>query len=139
MSVTYQQTQFPSELALDSASDYITLSRNGLSFKQLKSILKYCGLSIKKYATVSSISERQLLRYTDKHMLNKTVSAQLIQIARLYQLGYSVFENEINFQKWMDSEIRSLNFRKPYSLLDTPFGINEIKSTLGRLEHGVYS
>lgn len=126
-------------ISVKSSKDYINLSRKGLKFGQMNEILKFCGLSIKQISKIVSISERQFARYSENTILKRNASAQLIQILELYKFGYNVFEKKSNFQKWMNSDIRALNYQKPIDLLDTPFGINEVKTILGRIEYGVYS
>lgn len=122
-----------------SPRDYISLSRKGLSVKQLNDILKFTGISDKEMTQLISISDRQLARYTEETILKRNVSAHLIQIVELYVFGNSVFEDPEKMQQWMKSEIRALNFQRPIDLLDTPFGIEEVTAILGRIEHGVYS
>ena len=119
--------------------DYIELSRKGLTAKQLKSILEYTNLSIKEIAEIISLSERQLLRYEDDQVLRTDVSAQIIQIVELYEMGYEIFDREVDFQEWMNGEILGLGNVKPLSLLDTTFGIQMVVNELGRLEHGIVS
>ncbi len=126
-------------IKVKSSRDYIELSRKGLTMKQLREILKFTNLSLKELSSILSISDRQLTRYKDDKILRIDISAQLIQIAELYEFGYEVFENEEKFQKWMISKIRALGYQKPINLLDTPFGISEVQNIIGRLEHGVYS
>lgn len=126
-------------IKVKNSRDYIELSRKGLTMKQLKEILKFTNLSLKDFSSILSISERQLTRYEESKILRTDISAQLIQIAELYQFGYEVFESEENFQRWMSREIRALGFQKPINLLDTTFGINEVRNIIGRLEYGVYS
>ncbi len=122
-----------------SPRDYISLSRKGLSVKQLNDILKFTGISDKEMTQLISISDRQLARYTEETILKRNVSAHLIQIVELYVFGNSVFEDPEKMQQWMKSEIRALNFQRPIDLLDTPFGIEEVTAILGRIEHGLYS
>jgi len=119
--------------------DYIELSRKGLSMKQLREILKFTSINLKEMSKMLSISERQLSRYEDNKVLRTDLSSHLIQITELYKFGYEVFGDVTKFQKWMNSEIRALGYQKPMELLDTPFGINDVKNILGRLEYGVYS
>jgi len=126
-------------IKVKSSRDYITLSRKGLTMSQLREILKFTNISLNQISSILSISERQLTRYANDKILKTDISAHLIQITELYQFGYEVFEDEKNFQKWMNSEIRALGFQKPIDLLDTPFGINDVKNVIGRLEYGVYS
>jgi len=124
---------------IEKSRDFIGLSRKGLSVAQMKEILEYTSITLSELSKIISISERQILRYDDKKNLKRNVSAQLLQIAALYEWGYEIFEDRAQFQAWMKSEIRALGFEKPISLLDTPFGIEEVKNILGRLIHGVYS
>jgi len=126
-------------IKVDGPNDYIHLSREGLSVRQLKEILKFTGISMKEITNMISISERQLARYGDEKILRTDISAHLIQIIELYKFGYEVFEDKDKFQIWINSEIRALGYQKPINLLDTPFGINDVKTILGRLEYGVYS
>ncbi len=126
-------------ITIRSVRDYIELSRKGLTMNQLREILKFTNISLKDLSNILSISERQLSRYDDDKILRTDISAHLIQITELYQFGYDVFEDKQKFQEWMKSEIRALGYQKPIELLDTPFGINDVKNVIGRLEHGVYS
>lgn len=126
-------------IKVNGSKDYIQLSRKGLSFSQLKEILNFTGISMKQIATMISLSDRQLARYTDDKILKIDTSARLIQIVELYKFGYEVFEDKVKFQLWMNSKIRALDNQKPIGLLDTPFGIHDVKTILGRLEYGVYS
>jgi len=119
--------------------DYIELSRKGLTVKQLNQILKFANITLKQVSAMLSMSERQLSRYDNDKIFKREISSHLIQITELYRFGYEVFEDEQNFQIWMNTEIRSLGNQKPLNLLDTPFGINDVKNVIGRLEYGVYS
>ena len=100
-------------IKVTSARDYIALSRKGLSFRQLKEILKFISISIKEIAPIISLSERQLARYNDDTLLKRNISAHLIQIVELYKFGYKVFEDEEKMNNWMHSDIRALNYQKP--------------------------
>ena len=126
-------------IKIKNSFDYIELSRKGLTFKQLKDVLKYTNLTLKDLPRIISISERQLTRYKDDQILRRDISDQIIQVAQLYSKGYEIFENESYFQEWMNSEIQGLGFEKPINLLDTSMGIQLLVNELGRLEHGIVS
>ena len=126
-------------IKVKTSRDYIELTRKGLTVNQLKQILKFTNLTMKQISKMLSVSERQLSRYGKDKIFKSDISAHLIQIAELYTFGYEVFENEVTFQNWMDSEVRPLDYQKPIELLDTPFGINDVKNIIGRLAYGVYS
>lgn len=126
-------------IKVNSPRDYIQLSRKGLSVKQLNEILEFTSISQKEITKIISVSDRQLARYSNETILKRNVSAHLIQIVELYKFGFEVFEEKLKFVKWMNSKIRALNYQTPFELLDTPFGIENIKTILGRIEYGVYS
>ena len=126
-------------IRVKNSRDYIELTRKGLTIKQWSQILEFANLSLKQVSFMLSMSERQLSRYGDDKIFKREISAHLIQITELYRFGYEVFEDENKFQAWMNSEIRSLGEQKPIDLLDTPFGINDVKNIIGRLEYVVYS
>ncbi len=119
--------------------DYIFLSRQGLSVKQLKAIQKITAINTKQLSKILSVSERQLNRYSKDKILKQSISAHIIQILELYYFGFEVFEDKGKFLLWMDSNIQILGSQKPFDLLDTPFGIDHVKTILGRIEYGVYS
>ncbi len=126
-------------IKVKNSRDYIALARKGLTVKQLNQILDFAKISLKQVSTMLSMSERQLSRYEEDKIFKRDISAHLIQITELYRFGYEVFEDEIKFQAWMNSEIRALGGQKPINLLDTPFGINDVRNIIGRLEYSVYS
>lgn len=126
-------------IRVKNSRDYIELTRKGLTIKQWSQILEFANLSLKQVSFMLSMSERQLSRYGDDKIFKREISAHLIQITELYRFGYEVFEDENKFQAWMNSEIRSLGEQKPIDLLDTLFGINDVKNIIGRLEYVVYS
>jgi len=126
-------------ISVKSSKDYIHLSREGLTMKQLLQIIDFCNISLKQLSQMLSISERQLSRYKKDKILRTDISAHLIQIAELFDFGYEVFDTPEHFQEWMHSSIRALAHQKPIDLLDTPFGIQNVKTIIGRIEHSVYS
>lgn len=126
-------------ITFKSSKDYIKVSRAGLSFAQVKKILQFTGIPLSKISELISLSNRQIARYTNETILKSNISAHLIQILDLYKFGFKVFEDQEKFKLWMNSEIRALNFQQPINLLDTPFGIDEVRTILGRIEYGVYS
>jgi putative toxin-antitoxin system antitoxin component (TIGR02293 family) len=123
---------------LDSRIDFINLSRKGISMGEFKKIQEYTSLTTKEISEILPVSERQLVRYKDDHVLRKDISSHLIQLVELFERGFEVFGND-KFKKWIRSEVRALGSNRPVELLDTPIGIQMVTDILGRIEHGVYS
>ncbi len=124
---------------INSRIDFIYISREGVSMAILKKIMEYTALTLQELSTILPVSERQLSRYGDKHLLRKDISSHLIQIVELFERGYEVFGEKSKFRNWLRTENRILGNIRPIEILDTPIGIEMIKDILGRIEHGVYS
>ena len=123
---------------LNSRIDLIVLSRVGISMKMLKGILQFTSLTIKEVATLLPVSERQLSRYEDAHLLRKDISSHLILLVELYERGFEVL-GEQKFKAWTKLNNRALGGLKPIEILDTSIGINMVRDILGRIEHGIHS
>lgn len=126
------------EPQLHSRIDFVRLSRKGISMKILEKILEYTSLTTKELVAILPISERQLMRYEDTHVLKKDISSHLIQLVELFERGYQVFGKE-KFSAWIRTEICVFGGTKPLDLLDTAIGIEMVADVIGRIEQGVYS
>jgi putative toxin-antitoxin system antitoxin component (TIGR02293 family) len=60
-------------------------------------------------------------------------------LADIYSYGYQVFENKEGFNQWMKQTNTALGGATPLQLLDTLYGMEEVKHLIGRIEYGVYS
>ncbi len=119
-------------------TDLIEIARNGIKTKYIKQIKNYTSLSDKELSHILPISQRQLVRYSEDHILNKEISSHLIQILELFQKGFKIF-GEDKFNLWIRTINKVLNQNKPIEIMDTSIGIEMIEDVLGRIEHGVYS
>jgi putative toxin-antitoxin system antitoxin component (TIGR02293 family) len=88
---------------------------------------------------ILDVSVKTLERKGIEEKLDKRTSSHAVEIARLLQHAYEVFENEEKVKSWMNKENRALNNMKPVQLLETMTGINMVNDILGRIEEGVYS
>ena len=114
--------------------------RDGISFKEFENVRKRSGMSLQEWADFLNISERTLMRYSaNDENLDKVTSERTIEIAMLHERGAELFGSFDSFNKWMNSEIRTLNFNKPKAFLDSSFGIQILRNQLGRIEHGIPS
>ncbi|WP_256004987.1 type II RES/Xre toxin-antitoxin system antitoxin [Pedobacter deserti] len=68
-----------------------------------------------------------------------SISEKVIALMDVYRFGYQVFSNREKFNKWVTAPNRSLDNRIPLEVMDTVFGIDEVKNIIGRIQHGVYS
>lgn len=120
-------------------SDFINLIRSGISKKSLDHLIQIIGYSISEIADIIHVSDRHLRRYAANEKLNTEQSERLVELARLYSRGETVFGSIEAFNNWMSSEVLAFGNQKPKSFLDTSLGIDMLMNELGRIEHGVYS
>jgi uncharacterized protein (DUF2384 family) len=49
-----------------------------------------------------------------------------------------VFEDRDRFNAWMKNNNKALGDKTPLTLMDTLYGIQEVKKLIGRIEYGVF-
>ena len=63
----------------------------------------------------------------------------MIEIAKVVEHAFAVFENEEKVKNWLNTPNKALNNIKPVDLFYMPTGLNMVNDILGRIEEGVYS
>lgn len=114
------------------------ISQKGVSKKVAEEVAANLGLTIYEFAPYLHISSRTLSRYQSDDLLDTPVSEHILFLKRLIREADELFTKE-QFIRWLNSEIRALDFIKPITLLNTIFGINMVESLIGRIKYGVYS
>ena len=59
-------------------------------------------------------------------------------LADVTNLGYEVFGDPQIFNRWLKTPSEALGNVTPLSMMDTLYGIDEIKKEIGRIAYGVY-
>lgn len=115
-------------------------SRTGVEYSFFNQLLNSIPITLNEWADILHLSNRTMQRYhKQKKNFEVLQSERILEISMLYDYGIEVFENKENFEEWMNSKIIALGGVKPKSLLDSSYGIQMVKTILGRIEHGVYS
>lgn len=125
--------------AINSDIDLIEVTRKGLPKSVVASISSILGISMEKMSSLIHVSHRTIQRKSDSELLNVYSTEQILEIAEVISRGIEVLGSIEKFSRWVNSEIRVLNYKKPLDFLDTSFGTKLIKDALGRIEQGVYS
>jgi putative toxin-antitoxin system antitoxin component (TIGR02293 family) len=90
-------------------------------------------------AAITHTSDRTLRRYKPQQKLSQEQSERMIELARLYSRGETVFGSITAFRQWMDTTLLPLGNKKPKAFLDTSLGINMLLDEIGRIEHGIFA
>lgn len=110
--------------------------RGGVKKTDWKQLLKNIGATEKEFENIlpASISSMQ-----KKAVYGKETSERIYELARLFGLGYDVFDSEEDFKDWLMTPSRSLGNKKPFELLDSSIGFEMVKSEIVRIQYNVYS
>jgi putative toxin-antitoxin system antitoxin component (TIGR02293 family) len=120
--------------------DVIQFGRQGIPKRSLDSLAEYLGISRKRMAeNLFSVSVKTLERKSPQTKLDRKTSSHALEIARVVQHAYEVFEDQEQVKLWLNRPNKALNNMEPVNLMDTLSGLNMVNDILGRIEEGVYS
>ena len=122
-----------------SSFDKIDAIKNGISKAELESLKEQSALDYDTLAAVLNVGKATLHNKKGKEKFDQYISERIFLLADLYSFGYEVFEDKDRFNRWMKAENAALGGDAPISLLDTMYGMEEVKHLIGRIEFGVYS
>lgn len=125
---------------LFSGFDLITLSHEGISKASLEILIAHTGISKKAFIeNILNLSVKTIERKESTDKLDRRTSSHILEIAKVIEHAYVVFEEVEKVKKWLITSNRALNNLKPIALFDMPTGLQLVDQVLGRIEEGVYS
>ena len=124
---------------IQSQMDLIELSHKGIPKNALVNLAKYLSFTMNQIASLLSVTERTIQRYTPQQHFNGVVSEQILHIAFVAAKGTEVFGAKKKLLSWMNHPNKALANKTPMSLLSSRFGVEMVLDELGRMEHGVFS
>ncbi|SDM36518.1 type II RES/Xre toxin-antitoxin system antitoxin [Pedobacter antarcticus] len=120
--------------------DLILLSRTGISKASAESVISFTGMSKKRFVEdILNLSIKTLERKQADDKLDKRTSSLVIEVARVLEHTYQVFDDKEKVQRWLSKPNNALHGETPLSLFSTPTGIGMVEDVLTRIEEGVYS
>jgi putative toxin-antitoxin system antitoxin component (TIGR02293 family) len=122
-----------------SVSEKIAIIEAGVSKSEFEEVKKETGLDYEVLSHILTVTKATLHNKKGNEKFNTVVSERLLMLADLYVYGIEVFGEKERFNRWLVSEIRALNFKRPVDLLNTMMGMQEVKQIVGRIDYGVYS
>jgi len=116
--------------------ELINRIREGVKKSDWKQLIHYTGSTEKEFEHIlpASISSMQ-----KKTVYGKETSERIYELARLFGLGYEIFDSKEDFKKWLMTPSKSLGNRIPFELLDSSFGFEIVESEIIRIQYNVYS
>lgn len=110
--------------------------REGVKKTDWKQLIRYTGSTEKEFEHIlpASISSMQ-----KKTVYGKETSERIYELARLFGIGYEVFDSKEDFKKWLMTPSRTLGNKIPFELLDSSFGFEMVENEIIRIKYNVYS
>ncbi|MGV8815793.1 MAG: antitoxin Xre/MbcA/ParS toxin-binding domain-containing protein [Gelidibacter sp.] len=136
-------TKFSPSWVVDNAKDapgfqmeLISRIREGVKKTDWKQLIHYTGSTEKEFEHIlpASISSMQ-----KKAVYGKETSERIYELARLFGIGYEVFDSKEDFKKWLMTPARTLGGKIPFELLDSSFGFEMVENEIIRIQYNVYS
>ena len=125
---------------ISSEFDLINAGQKGIAKASVDALANYLGVSRKVMAEdIFDLSVKTMERKSAKDKMDRRTSAHALEIAKVVQHAYEVFEDEEKLKHWVNKENKALNGTRPVLLLSTLTGINMVNDVLGRIEEGIYS
>lgn len=113
--------------------------KEGVSKEELENLKNGAELDYDTMAKLLNVTKTTLHSKKGKAKFDQYISERIFLIADLYSYGYEVFGNRQKFNSWMKTENVALAGSTPLSMVDTLYGIEEVKHLIGRIAYGVYS
>lgn len=116
--------------------ELINRIRVGVKKSDWKDLIAKIGHTEKdlEHVLPASISSMQ-----KKKVYGKETSERIYELAKLYSLGYEVFDSEESFKQWLMSPSKALGGKKPFELLDCSLGFQLVENEIVRIQYNVYS
>ena len=104
--------------------------------EEWKELIWNIGATEKEFESIlpSSISSMQ-----KKTVYGRETSERIYELARLFGLGYQVFDTKEAFRGWLVAPSKALGNKPPFQLLDSSFGFEMVENEILRILYNVYS
>jgi putative toxin-antitoxin system antitoxin component (TIGR02293 family) len=107
----------------------------GDALKAIAEALKSFGLKLEE---LLDASQSTLYREYKKDDIDIAHKDHLVSIMRVMEKGIQAFEDEDDFNDWLNAKIENLGHRRPIEMLHLETGRREVEQALDRIEYGIY-
>jgi putative toxin-antitoxin system antitoxin component (TIGR02293 family) len=120
------------------STDKIGIIRAGVTKKELTLIKEEMDLDYDELSEVLSTSRATLINKKNTEKFDSRTSERIVLLNDVLGFGREVFDDNDHFNEWLRTPSEALGNVTPLSLMDTLYGIDEVKKEIGRIAHGVY-
>ncbi len=94
------------------------------------------GATEKEFEKVLPVSISSMQK---KLVYSKETSERIYELARLFGLGYDVFDSKESFKSWLMTPSKTMDNKIPFDLLDSSLGFKIVENEIIRIQYNVYS
>lgn len=105
----------------------------------LKKFMRSIGASQNTMAKLLGIATRTLQREVGKKNLSRELSDRFLLLIDLYKEGIEAFFELDTFKTWLETEKTNFHDKKPFDLLQSVTGIQQVKEEIIRTKLGILS
>ena len=116
----------------------IGIIKNGITKTQLEAIKSETDFDYNTLSSLLLVSRTTLIKKKGDEKFDQPTSERILILAEFISFGQEVFESRERFNTWLKTPSSAMSGKAPLELLDTLYGIEEVKKELGRIEYGVY-
>ncbi len=116
----------------------VALIREGIKKRQVLQLREAMNVGSAEFAQLLNVDQKTISLKTQSDRFNPRVTERALEMARVYELGLSVFNDQDKFYSWLQKPLSQFQGKTPYSFLDTNEGAELVENALLRIEHGVY-
>ncbi len=119
-------------------SEKISIIKKGISKKELETVKEESDLDYDTLSNILSVSKAKLHGKKGTEKFDQNTSERIMLLADVIAYGQHVFEDKEAFNEWLKTTSMALGNKTPLALMDTIYGIEEVKKEIGRIEYGVF-
>lgn len=105
----------------------------------LKTFIHSIGASQNTMAKMLGIATRTLQRELHNPHLSRELSDRFLQLIDLYKEGIETFYDLETFKEWLETEKSVFHQKKPFDLMQSITGIQQVKEEIIRTKLGILS
>jgi uncharacterized protein (DUF2384 family) len=109
-----------------------------LQKRNMIALAKKFMLNQKQSSTILGIPYSSYIKLRPESSLSVAASNVVLYLAELYEIGTTTFDNDSkSFVNWLQGNNPELKGITPASLLTSPFGIEQLREMLLRMEYSI--
>jgi putative toxin-antitoxin system antitoxin component (TIGR02293 family) len=116
--------------------DVSELVENGISFKEIESIVHYLDLKVPEIAKAAAVSPSTVSRWKPETSIGVPGSSQFFKVDELIKKGVDLFGGTEEFKRWLNTENIVLGNQVPLKLVTSHIGIDLVDEALDALHYG---